>query len=105
MAQRPDWSWQQLLETGMEFTDELVRASRKRVDDVVAALRREVQRQAQALGIATKDDVSRLERRVRAAEQAGRETAANKAGKDTAKKGPAKNAKARAGTKKPSGSS
>lgn len=79
MAQRPGWSWQHLPETGMQFTDELVHTSRKRVDQLGAALRREVQ----ALGIA----------------------AGNTAGKDTAKKGPATNTRPRAGTKKPSGSS
>jgi hypothetical protein len=105
MAQRPGWSRQELLETGMQFTDELVRASRKPVDELVAALRREVQRRVQVLGIATKDDVERLERRVRATEKAGRHRARDTAGKDTAKRGPAKNDRAKAGTKKPSGSS
>ncbi len=101
MAQRRDWSWQELLETGMKFTDELARESRKRADGLVAAFRREIQRQVQALGIATKDDVDRLESRVREAEKAGK-AKAKKPAKGAAKKG---SDREKAGPKKPSGSS
>ena len=89
MAQAPDW------ERVQAMLDEFLRTSRKHAEDLVTTLRREIQRQADALGIATKDDVTRLERRVREAEKAGRP----KASKKTAKKGPAKT---KARSKKPS---
>ena len=91
MAQGPDW------ERVQSMVDQVVRTSRQRAGELITALRREIQRQAQALGIATKEDLSRLEDRVREAEKAGKKT-----GKDAAKKGPGK---VKAGAKKPSGSS
>jgi hypothetical protein len=102
MAQRRDRSWQELLETGMQFTNELVRTSRQRADELAAVFRREVQRQVEVLGLATKDDVDRLERRVREVEKAGKAKTGKKTAKDSAKKGPTKD---KAGAKKPSGSS
>jgi hypothetical protein len=99
MAQGPDW------ERVQSMVDDFVRTSRERGEGFVTALRREIQRQARALGIATKDDVSRLEDRVRAAEKVGTKAskkAGKKTGKDAAKKGPGKD---KAGAKKPSGSS
>ena len=92
MAQASDW------ERVQAMLDEFLRTSRKHAEDLVSTFRREIQRQADALGIATKDDVSRLERRVRDAEQAGKP----KATKKTANKSPA-TTKARA--KKPSANS
>ena len=93
MAQAPDW------ERVQAMLDEFVRTSRKHAEDLVSTLRREIQRQADAFGIATKDDVTRLERRVQEAEKAGQP----KASKKTAKKAPAAPRKARA--KKPSADS
>jgi len=95
MAQGPDW------ERVQSMVDDFVRTSRQRAEELVSALRREIQRQAETLGIATKDDVSRLEDRVRGAEKVGGK-ADKKTGKDAAKKVPGKD---KAGAKKPSGSS
>ncbi|MGH9048141.1 MAG: hypothetical protein ACRDY4_00245 [Acidimicrobiia bacterium] len=81
MAEAPDWSdWRQLLETGKQFTamtrseaqqraqelvregqlaqermqsfvDDLVRTSRTRADELVEIVRKEIQRQLEALGV------------------------------------------------------
>jgi polyhydroxyalkanoate synthesis regulator phasin len=104
MPQSPDWK--RVLETGMQFTemrrsqaralasdlvaqgqiardqvsatvDELVDLSRRRTEDLRKMVQKEVSRQLSALGIATKADLARLERRLTKASRA-------------AKKGPAK---------------
>jgi polyhydroxyalkanoate synthesis regulator phasin len=104
MPQSPDWK--RVLETGMQFTemrrsqaralasdlvaqgqiardqvsatvDELVDLSRRRTEDLRKMVQKEVSRQLSALGIATKADLARLERRLTKASRAG-------------KKGPAK---------------
>jgi polyhydroxyalkanoate synthesis regulator phasin len=110
MAQSPDWK--QLLETGMQFTemrrsqakriaqdlasrgqiardqlsgtvDELVEMSRRRSENLRKIVQKEVQRQVGALGLATKEDLARVERRLSA-------NAAKRApAKKTAKKAPA----------------
>jgi polyhydroxyalkanoate synthesis regulator phasin len=129
MAQAPDWK--QLIETGMQFTemrrsqakriaqelvaqgqiardqvsstvDELVDMSRRRTDELSRIVRHEVQRQLGALGLATKEDLERVERRIAAvtASPAGARKAAKKA---PAKKAPAKKAVAKAPAKKASG--
>ena len=95
MAQGPDW------ERVQSMLDEFLRTSRQHAEDLVGTVRREIQRQADALGLATKADVRRLERRVREAEQ-GRPASGKKTVKGAAKKAPVKG-KARA--KKPSGAS
>src|SRR5690242_7531290 len=130
MAQGPDWK--QLIETGMQFTemrrsqakrvaqellaqgqiardqvsstvDELVEMSRRRTDELRNIVRHEVQRQLGALGLATKEDVERLERRV-AAVSAGPAGARKATKKAAAKKAPAKKAAAKkAPAKKASG--
>lgn len=46
------------------FVDDLVEDSRRRTDEMLEAVRKEIQRQVQALGIATKDDLARLEARL-----------------------------------------
>jgi polyhydroxyalkanoate synthesis regulator phasin len=132
MAQGPDWmDWQRFLEVGQEFTamtrtearrrakelvregqlaqervqtfvDELVRTSRQRADELVEVVRKEIQRQMEALGIATKDDLKRLEARLRKTEKASRST---KAAKAAPRKPPAKRKKApakKAASKRPS---
>jgi polyhydroxyalkanoate synthesis regulator phasin len=87
--------WQQLLEAGMEFTemtraeaqrraqklvregqlaqeraqafvDAVVDSSRRRADELADTVRKEIQRQMESLGLATKDDLSDLERRISA---------------------------------------
>jgi polyhydroxyalkanoate synthesis regulator phasin len=129
MAQAPDWK--QLIETGMQFTemrrsqakriaqelvaqgqiardqvsstvDELVDMSRRRTDELSRIVRHEVQRQLGALGLATKEDLERVERRIAAvtASPAGARKAAKKA---PAKKAPAKKAVAKAPAKKANG--
>jgi polyhydroxyalkanoate synthesis regulator phasin len=132
MAQTPNW--QQLLEAGMQFTemrrsqarriaqdlvsqgqiardqlastvDELVDMSRRRTDDLTKLVRHEVQRQLGALGVATKADLDRLERKLAAAGKAapGRTPKAAKAAaavKASAAKSPAKKATAKKATAK-----
>ena len=130
MAQGPDWK--QLIETGMQFTemrrsqakrvaqellsqgqiardqvastvDELVEMSRRRTDELSRIVRHEVQRQLGALGLATKEDLERLERRV-AAVSTGPVAARKATKKAAAKKAPAKKAAAKkAPAKKASG--
>ncbi len=120
MAQGPDWK--QLIETGMSFTemqrsqarkfvadlvaqgqlaqdraaatvDEVLEASRRRREDLRSLVQTEIQRQVHALGIATRDDLDRLERKLAAKPAAAAKKApAKKAA--TAKKAPAKKAAA-----------
>lgn len=102
MPQGPDWK--QLIETGMSFTelrrsqarqivselvaqgqlaqdkasaavDELLEFSRRRREDVREMVATEIQRQVRALGIATHDDLAKLERKL----GASKATAAKKA--------------------------
>jgi polyhydroxyalkanoate synthesis regulator phasin len=113
MAQAPDWK--QLIEAGMQFTelrraqarkiaqdlvaqgqiardqvastaDQLVDLSRRRTEELSKIVRQEVQRQLGALGLATKEDIERIERRVAAASKSG------PVKKEPAKKAPAKKA-------------
>ena len=46
------------------FVDELVDESRKRTDAMLDVVRKEIQRQVKTLGIATKEDLARLEDRI-----------------------------------------
>ncbi len=46
------------------FVDDLVEESRRRTDEMLDVVRREIQRQVKTLGIATKDDLARLESRI-----------------------------------------
>jgi polyhydroxyalkanoate synthesis regulator phasin len=124
MAQSPDWK--QLLETGMQFTemrrsqakrvaqdlasrgqiardqlagtvDELVEMSRRRSDNLRKVVQKEVQRQVGLLGLATKEDLARLERRLNAntsprrapAKKAANKAPATRAAKATKKATPA----------------
>jgi polyhydroxyalkanoate synthesis regulator phasin len=130
MAQAPDWK--QLIEAGMQFTelrraqarriaqelasqgqiardqvastvDELIDLSRRRTEALTSIVRQEVQRQLGSLGLATKDDIERIERRVAAVTKTGTAKAAKKA---PAKKAPAKKAAApRKATKATGGTS
>lgn len=132
MAQTPDLK--RLIEVGQEFTEmrrsqarrivsdlvkqgqiardqaagaveELLDASRRRSDDLRDLIRSEVQRQLRALGVATRDDLDRLERRMRAdaskgaaAKAPAKRTAVKKtsSAKGAARKAPAKKAPAKA---------
>ena len=52
------------------FAEELVRRTQKNRETVSRLVQREVKRQLGSLGIATRDEISRLQQRVRALEQA-----------------------------------
>jgi polyhydroxyalkanoate synthesis regulator phasin len=104
MPQSPDWK--RVLETGMQFTemrrsqaralasdlvaqghlareqvaaavDEIVEMSRRRTDDLRKIVRHEVSRQLGALGLATKADLARLERRLAKGASKAKKTPAN----------------------------
>lgn len=125
MPQGPDWK--QLLEVGMNVTelgraqarqivadlvaqgqvaqdrataavDEVIEMSRRRREELREFVQAEIKRQVGALGIATKDDLARLERKIAAAPKATARTrgAAAKAVKKT----PAKKSAARTATAK-----
>jgi polyhydroxyalkanoate synthesis regulator phasin len=132
MPQSPDWK--RVLETGIQFTelrrsqarrlasdlvaqgqlardqlgaavDELVEMSRARSEELRKVVSDEVQRQLGGLGLATKNDLAALERRLRSASSA-RKSAVKKspktapAKKAPAKKAPAKKAPAKKAAKK-----
>ena len=111
MPQGPDWK--QLLDTGMQFTemrrsqaraiardlvnqghlardqmssavDELLELSRRRTEDLRKIVQKEVQRQLSSLGLATKADLARLERRIARATREAKKDPAKK--KKSAKK-------------------
>jgi polyhydroxyalkanoate synthesis regulator phasin len=84
------------------FVDELVDESRRRTDEMLDVVRREIQRQVKTLGIATKDDLARLESRISGA-STPRKTTAKKttAKKTTAKKTTAKKTPRKKTGKKP----
>ena len=117
MPQRPDWK--QLIETGMNFTelrrsqarqivsdlvaqgqlaqdkaaaavDEVLEMSRRSREDLREFVQGEIQRQVRMLGIATRDDLARLERKLAANKTAPAKKAAAR------KKAPAKKKAAKA---------
>jgi polyhydroxyalkanoate synthesis regulator phasin len=147
MAEKPEWSdWRQLLETGMQFTamtraeaqrraqelvregqlaqekmqsfvDDLVHTSRKRADDLVEVVRKEVQHQLEALGIvrgkpaenSAKKQTSKKQAKKATKKKATKKKAAKKKTAASAKqtvKGGSKKAPAKqpSGAPKPSGS-
>ena len=119
MPQGPDWK--QLIETGMSFTemrrsqarkfvaelvaqgqlaqdraaatvDEMLEVSRRRREDLRVLVQSEIQRQVGLLGIATRDDLARLERKLAEKPAAKRSTTKGAA---TAKKAPVKKSAAK----------
>ena len=132
MAEAPDWSdWRQLLETGKEFTamtraeaqqraqelvregqlaqermqsfvDDLVRTSRKRADELVEVVRKEIQRQLEALGVTTKGTRAKKKaaKKSTTKKPAKKKTAKKKAAKKSTKTKSAKKKSAKAGTRK-----
>jgi polyhydroxyalkanoate synthesis regulator phasin len=87
------------------FVDDLVDESRRRTDLVMDVVRQEIQRQVKTLGIATKDDLAKLEAKIARqkspAKGAKRGAAtAEKSGKGSAKSGTKKSGTKKAGTKK-----
>ncbi|MGH8982289.1 MAG: hypothetical protein ACRDY6_00220 [Acidimicrobiia bacterium] len=127
MAEAPDWSdWRHLLETGMQFTamtraeaqrraqelvregqlaqermqsfvDDLVRTSRKRADELVEVVRKEIQRQLDVLGVPTRDTRATKKR---AKKKTGKKKTAAKKQATGKKKTGAKKKTAKAGTRK-----
>jgi polyhydroxyalkanoate synthesis regulator phasin len=126
MPQGPDWK--QLIETGMSFTemrrsqarkfvaelvaqgqlaqdraaatvDEMLELSRRRREDLRVLVQTEIQRQVGLLGIATRDDLARLERKLSPPKKAGTsKTSTSKTGpasKPAVKKPAAKKAAAK----------
>lgn len=126
--------WQQLLEAGMEFTemtraeaqkraqklvregqlaqeraqafvDAAVDSSRRRADGVADTVRKEIQRQMEALGLATKSDLAALERRLtsapakKAAKTSTTKGAKKKSAKKAAKTATTKSAKKKSAKK------
>jgi polyhydroxyalkanoate synthesis regulator phasin len=113
MPQAPDW--QRYLEAGMQFTemrrsqarrvandlveqghlareqvasavDEIVAISRRRTDEMREVVRKEVQRQLGGLGLATKADLAKLEKKMNKANRVAKTKAASKSSKTTTKK-------------------
>src|SRR5262245_19623932 len=113
MPPTPDWK--RYLEAGMQFTelrrsqaravaselvsqgqlardqvsgavDEIVAMSRRRSDELRAIVQKEVQRQLHALGLATKADVERLERKIRDVKKASTKAAKKKSAPAAKKK-------------------
>jgi polyhydroxyalkanoate synthesis regulator phasin len=82
------------------FVDDLVEESRRRTDDMLEVVRREIQRQVKSLGIATKDDLARLEARIATRTGTTAKAASKKkATKQTAKKSARKTAAKKQATK------
>ena len=80
------------------FVDDLVDESRKRTDVLLEIVRKEIQRQVKTLGIATKEDLARLETKLVKAPKTTK-AGAKKAAKSGSGKGAGKKT-AKAGTKK-----
>ncbi|HVM40430.1 MAG TPA: hypothetical protein VM618_06590 [Acidimicrobiia bacterium] len=80
-------------ERAKSYVDELVDRSRRRTDDLTKLIQREIRKQLSALGLATKEDLARLERKLTTG-----------AKKTSAKKSSAKKSGAKASSPKASGS-
>jgi len=80
------------------FVDDLVDESRKRTDVLLDVVRKEIQRQVKTLGIATKEDLARLESKIakqkpaKPAKTATKKKAAKKSSSKSSSKSPAKKA-------------
>jgi polyhydroxyalkanoate synthesis regulator phasin len=69
------------------FVDDLVEESRRRTDEMLDVVRKEIQRQVKQLGIVTKDDLAKLETRLaRQSGAATKKTAAKQVAKAAAKR-------------------
>ena len=67
------------------YVEELVERSRQRTEDVRSFVRREIRSQLSSLGLATKDDLTRLEKKLTAAVAAKPKPAARSAAGKSAK--------------------
>jgi polyhydroxyalkanoate synthesis regulator phasin len=74
------------------FVDELVDESRKRTDLLLEIVRKEIQRQVKTLGIATKEDLARLEKKLGKSDKGGG-AKARKTSNGTSKQSTKKSAK------------
>jgi polyhydroxyalkanoate synthesis regulator phasin len=77
-------------ERAQKVVDDLVDRSRKNTEELLALVRAELKSQVSTLGIATKDDIKRLENRInQLSKPAAKKAAAKKSAKTTARKRPA----------------
>jgi polyhydroxyalkanoate synthesis regulator phasin len=74
-------------EQAQERVEELMDRSRKNTEQLLDVVRKEVRQQLSAMGLATKDDIARLERKIAAASGAKKTTSAKKATKKSAASG------------------
>ncbi len=84
------------------FVDDLVEQSRARTDEMLDVVRREIQRQVKAFGIATKDDLARLEARLARPTRKPAAKAKKSAKKPAKKAGKRKGAARKPGAGRPS---
>ncbi len=82
------------------FVDGLVDESRRRRDVLVHLVRQEIQRQVKVLGIATKDDLARLEARLAKQARAAKKSTKPAGTKKSTKQAGAKKSTKKAGAKK-----
>jgi polyhydroxyalkanoate synthesis regulator phasin len=82
------------------FVDDLVDESRKRTDVLLEIVRKEIQRQVKTLGIATKEDLAKLETKLAKAPKSGARATKTSATKKSAKKAAAKKSAKKSTTKK-----
>jgi polyhydroxyalkanoate synthesis regulator phasin len=83
------------------FVDDLVEESRRRTDLALDVLRKEIQKQVKTLGIATKDDLARLEAKMAKQGSTAAKSAAKKAAKNGSAKATAKSASKKKAAKGP----
>lgn len=75
-------------EQAQKFVEDLVSRSRKNTDRLLEQVRKEVQQQITNLGVATQDDIARLEKKIAAASKPAAKKASRK--KSAAKKSTAR---------------
>ena len=85
------------------FVDGLVEGSRRRTDLLMDGVRQEIQRQVQAVGIATKDDLVKLEAKLTRQTKGSAKTSAAKSGTSTKKAPKKKSDTAKQSTKRATG--
>ncbi|MEZ5145002.1 MAG: phasin family protein [Acidimicrobiales bacterium] len=83
-------------EQARQMAEDLVERSRKNNEKLLKAIDAEIRSRLSSVGVATKEDIARLERKIEALSKAtGAKTAAKKTTKKTAKKAAAKKAAAK----------
>jgi polyhydroxyalkanoate synthesis regulator phasin len=96
------------LQTGQvgRFAEDLVRRTQRNRETMTRLVQREVRRQLSVLGIATRDEVARLQQRVRALEQAVERpaTGARRGGGTSSRSGGSRTSGSRASTSRSTGS-